>query len=70
MQTNDAAKGFKSEMGKRTKAELLSVWTGDNKLYDVLGRFDAAVSEALLQGMFCSPTLLHCAPTLHLSRHA
>lgn len=48
--TNDAVKNFKSEMGKRTKAELVSVWTGENKLYDSLGKFDAEVSEALLQG--------------------
>lgn len=57
VQTNHAAKNFKSEMGKRTKAELVSVWTGENKLYDSLGRFDAEVSEALLQGMFFSLTL-------------
>ncbi len=71
MQANDAAKGFKSEMGKRTTAELLRVWTGTDKLYDFLGKFDAEVSDAMLQGMLLSSALpsdlctYFCLPKRH-----
>lgn len=51
MQANDAGKNFKSEMGKRVKAELLLVWRGPGMLYNVLGKFDQEASNSIMQGI-------------------
>ena len=51
MQANDAAKNFRSMVGKRTKDEVLSVWTGSEKLYDLSGKFNQDVSDEMMEGM-------------------
>ncbi|DBB01353.1 TPA: hypothetical protein ACH3X1_013676 [Trebouxia sp. C0004] len=52
MMANDATKGYKSETGKKAKAEFVRVWTGEGKLYDIMGRFDPEVAEDMLQDDF------------------
>ncbi|KAL0027845.1 hypothetical protein WJX77_010277 [Trebouxia sp. C0004] len=49
---NDATKQYKSETGKKVRAEFVRVWTGEGKLYDFSGKFDTQVAEAKLEDDF------------------
>ena len=60
MQANEAAKSYKSEMGKRTTSELMHLWTGVDKLYDFEGKVCVEVSEAMLEGGWLSCVTLPC----------
>lgn len=61
MQSHDAGKGFKSEMDKRVKEELLKLWTGTDMLYNLIGEFNAEVSSDMLNGVFL-PASNHLIP--------